>query len=159
VANYNRVILAGNLTRDPELRYTQSGLAVARIGLAVNERFTSGGEQRERTLFIDCTAFGKRAEVMSEYLSKGRAVLIDGRLVLETWTSQDGQKRSKHSVTIDNFQFLVGRGQEAREGTGPPPGRRSGPPPSGKAPDESSQAGPEAEGDSGFSLDDDDIPF
>ena len=161
MANFNRVILAGNLTADPELRYTQSGLAVARVRLAVNERYTSGGEKKERTLFIDCTGFGKRAEIISEYMSKGRSILIEGRLVLDSWTDKDGQKRSKHQVNIDNFTFLGDRGaggSPKREGDDEDqsrrPARAAGP---AQAP--SGDSAPSGGDDSGYSLDDDDIPF
>ncbi|MFH0964941.1 MAG: single-stranded DNA-binding protein [Planctomycetota bacterium] len=107
MANLNRVFLMGNLTRDPELKYTQSGLAVCDFGLAVNRNYkTSQGEDRSETLFVDITAFGKQAETASEYLKKGRNVLVEGRLKLDQWTSQEGQKRSKHTVVADRVHFL-----------------------------------------------------
>jgi len=107
---YNKVILQGNLTRDVEIRYTPSGTAVGNTGIAVNRRFkAANGEQREETLFIDLTLFGRTAEIAHQYLRKGRSVLVDGRLTLEQWTAQDGTKRSKHSVTVENLQMLGGR--------------------------------------------------
>jgi single-strand DNA-binding protein len=107
---YNKVILQGNLTRDVEIRYTPGGTAVGNTGIAVNRRYkAANGEQREETLFIDLTLFGRTAEIAHQYLRKGRSVLVDGRLTLEQWTAQDGTKRSKHSVTVENLQMLGGR--------------------------------------------------
>jgi len=108
--NYNRVILMGNLTRDPELRYTPSGQAVADIRLAINRRTrTPSGERRESTVFVDVTAWGRQAEVINEYLSKGQPVFLEGRLALDEWTSQDGQRRSKLRVVLERFQFITPR--------------------------------------------------
>jgi single-strand DNA-binding protein len=111
MASYNRVILLGNLTRDPQLRYLPNQTAVVDIGLAVNHKFrTANGEDREEVCFIDCTAFGKQAEVINQYCQKGRPLLVEGRLKLDTWDDKTtGQKRSKHKVNIDNFQLLGGR--------------------------------------------------
>lgn len=119
MASYNRVILMGNLTRDPQLRYLPNQTAVVDIGLAVNHRYrTSSGEDREEVMFIDCTAFGKQAEVINQYCQKGRPLLVEGRLKLDTWDDkQTGQKRSKHKITIDNFQLIGGR-QDAPGGGG-----------------------------------------
>ena len=104
---YNRVQLAGNLTRDIDIRYTPSNNAIAHLGLAVNRKYkTNSGEQREETTFVDCEAFGKTAEVMGQYLRKGRPVFIDGRLKLDQWQDQQGNDRSKLKVVIDNFQFV-----------------------------------------------------
>ncbi|UCD76658.1 MAG: single-stranded DNA-binding protein [Phycisphaerales bacterium] len=111
MANYNKVLLIGNLTRDVELKYTPANQAVANIGLAVNRRYkTAEGEQREETTFVDCEAWGRTAEVMNQYLAKGRPVFIEGRLKLDTWTDKDGGKRSKHRVVVENFQFIDSRG-------------------------------------------------
>ncbi len=108
---YNRVILIGNLTRDVELRYLQSGMAVAKIGIATNRKFKAqNGEQKEEVCFIDVTLFGRTGEIANQYLKKGSKVLIEGRLVLEQWTDQNGQKRSKHSVTADTLQMLDSKG-------------------------------------------------
>lgn len=105
--SYNKVLLMGNLTRDVELKYTQNNRAVARIGLAVNRRYRlESGEQREEVTFVDCDAWGRTAETMSKYLSKGRPVFIEGRLKLDQWEDQQGNKRSKLKVVVDNFQFI-----------------------------------------------------
>lgn len=107
MANFNKVMLMGNLTRDIELRHTASNLAIAKIGLAVNRRWKSPeGEQREETTFVDCEAFGRTAEVMSQYLAKGRPVFLEGRLKLDQWEDQQGQKRSKLVVVVESFQFI-----------------------------------------------------
>lgn len=107
MANLNKVLLIGNLTRDPELRYIPSGTAVCTLGLAVNRRFkTKQGDSRDETLFVDVTVWGKQAELCSQYLSKGRPVFIEGRLRLDTWTGNDGQKKSRMRVVAENFQFL-----------------------------------------------------
>ena len=109
MANYNKVIMIGNLTRDPELRYLPSQTAVCELGLAVNRRWKGAdGQQREETCFVDCTAFGKPGEVIKQYMAKGRSIMIEGRLQLDTWEGKDGTKRSKHRIVIENFQFLGG---------------------------------------------------
>ncbi len=108
MANFNKVILAGNLTRDPELKYTPKGTAVAKIGLAINRTWKSEtGENKEEVTFVDVDAFGRTAEVVSQYLKKGRPILIEGRLRYETWEDkQTNQKRSKLGVVMEGFQFL-----------------------------------------------------
>ncbi len=108
----NRVFLMGNLTRDIELRHLPSQQAVANIGLAVNRRFkTREGEMRDETTFIDCEAWGRTAEVMSQYLAKGRPVFIEGRLKLDTWQDKEsGGNRSKLKVVVESFQFVDSRG-------------------------------------------------
>ena len=104
---FNKIILIGNCLRDVEIRYTQSGTAIAKTGLAVNRRFKGqNGEQKDETMFIDLTIFGRSAEIANQYLGKGRKVLAEGRLVLEQWTDQNGQNRSKHSIAVENLQFL-----------------------------------------------------
>ena len=104
---YNKVILVGNLTRDVEIRYTQSGSALAKVGIATNRRFKSAtGEMKDETMFIDLTFFGRTAEVANQYLRRGSKVLVEGRLILEQWVAQDGTKRSRHSVTVENMQML-----------------------------------------------------
>ena len=109
MANFNKVLLMGNLTRDPQLSYTPNQTAVVDFGLAVNRRWKSReGEDREETCFIDCRAFAGRAETINKYLSKGRLLFVEGRLTFNAWTAQDGTKRSKHRVTVENFQFLPG---------------------------------------------------
>ena len=110
MASYNRVVLVGNLTRDVELKYTQSGTAVTDIGLAVNDRRkTQTGEWVDETTFVDVTLWGRTAEVAGEYMSKGSSVLIEGRLRLDTWETE-GQKRSKLRVVCERMQMLGGRG-------------------------------------------------
>jgi len=111
MASYNRVILMGNLTRDPELKYIPSGTAVAEVGLAVNDRRkNANGEWIDETTFVDVTLWGRTAEVASEYLSKGSPVLIEGRLKYDSWEGNDGQKRSKLRVVGEKMQMLGGRG-------------------------------------------------
>ncbi len=142
MANLNKVFLMGNLTADPELRYTPSGTAVADLGLAVNSRFTSkDGEKREETLFVDVVVWQKQAENCCQYLSKGRPVMIEGRLKLDTWENQQGEKRSKIRVVANNVQFL-GRPEDSSGG------RESAP----KQPPPKDERGPEDIGE-------DDIPF
>ncbi len=107
MASYNRVVLLGNVTRDPELRYIPSGTAVIDLGLAVSDRRkTSSGEWVEEPTFVDITLWGRTAEVAGEYLSKGSPVLIEGRLKLETWENNEGQKRSKLKVIGERMQLL-----------------------------------------------------
>ena len=108
MASFNKVILAGNLTRDPDLRYTPKGLAIAKLGLAINRSWTGeDGQKREEVTFVDVDAFGKQAEVIGQYLRKGRALLIEGRLKLDQWDDkQTGQKRSRLGVVLESFSFL-----------------------------------------------------
>jgi single-strand DNA-binding protein len=109
MANYNKVLLIGNLTRDPQLSYLPSQTAVVDFGLAVNRRWTGkDGQAKESTCFVDCRAFGPQAETINKYLTKGRPVFVEGRLDYDTWTAQDGTKRSKHRITVEGFQFLGG---------------------------------------------------
>ena len=105
---YNKVILVGNLTRDVELKYTPSGTAIAKFGLATNRTYkdSMSGETKQEVMFIDITVFGRSAEVANQYLSKGRKVLIEGRLVLDQWVDSTGQKRSKHSIVAEKVQFI-----------------------------------------------------
>jgi len=122
MASFNRIILMGNLTRDPQLKYLPNNTAVCEFGLAVNHRWRDrDGNQREEVCFVDVTAFGRQGEVINQYVTKGRPILVEGRLKLDTWTAQDGGKRSKHSVIVDNFQFVG-----AREGGGGPGGGGGG---------------------------------
>jgi single-strand DNA-binding protein len=148
MANFNKVILAGNLTRDPELRYTPKGTAIAKIGLAINRKWKSEtGEMKEETTFVDVDAFGKTAETIGQYLKKGRPILIEGRLRYQTWDDkQSGQKKSKLAVVMENFQFMDfggGRGEGA-----PAPSRPAAAP---AAAAETPDAEPPHEGD--------DVPF
>jgi single-strand DNA-binding protein len=125
MASLNRIMLLGNLTRDPELRYAPNGTAVARFGLAVNSRYRQGEEWKDDVCFVDVVVFGRQAETAGEYLSKGRMALIEGRLQWRSWESQDGQKRSKHEVIADRVQFMS-RGREEGMGRSAPDNRDSG---------------------------------
>lgn len=110
MANLNKVMLMGNLTRDPQLSYLPSQTAVCEVGLAVNRSWTTpDGQRKEETTFVDCSAFGKTAEVLAKYLKKGRPIFIEGRLKYDQWEAQDGSKRSKLRVVIENFQFIDSR--------------------------------------------------
>ena len=112
---YNKIILAGNLTRDVEVRYTQGGSAIGNTAIATSRKFKSAtGEQKEEVLFVDLTFFGRTAEIANQYLRKGSKVLVDGRLKLDQWTAQDGSKRSKHSVTVENLQMLNTKSEDAQ---------------------------------------------
>jgi single-strand DNA-binding protein len=122
LASFNRVILMGNLTRDPELRYIQSGTAVTDVGLAVNDRRkTATGEWVEEVTFVDVTVWGRQAETVSEYLTKGSPVLFEGRLKLDTW-EKDGQKHSKLKVICERMQMLGGRSGQGGPGGDRPQG-------------------------------------
>ena len=115
MASYNRIILVGNLTRDPQLSYTPANTAVCKFGIATNHKWKDrDGNAREEVCFVDCTVFGKAGETFNQYMSKGRSVLVEGRLKLDQWTTPEGDKRSKHEVVVDNFTFLGGgRGGDA----------------------------------------------
>ena len=109
---YNKIILAGHLTRDIELKHTQGGSAIGNSAIATSRKFKSQtGEQKEETLFVDITFFGRTAEVANQYLRKGSKVLVEGRLKLDNWTAQDGTKRSKHSVVVENMTMLGNKGE------------------------------------------------
>ena len=109
MVGFNKVILIGNLTRHPELRYTQSGTPVAKFGLAVSRRFRQEEEQKEEVCFVDIVVFGKQAEPCGQYLSKGDGAIIDGRLQQQRWETEDGQRRSKHEVVAHSVTFLPKR--------------------------------------------------
>ncbi len=120
MANFNKVILAGNLTRDPQLSYLPSNTPVCEFGMAINRKWRGqDGQMRDETCFVDLRVYGRQAETFNQYMSKGRPVLVEGRLRLDQWEGKDGQKRSKLYVVVDSFQFLGGPGQG---------GARSGPP-------------------------------
>lgn len=145
MANYNKVILVGNLTRDPQMSYLPSQTPVIEIGLAVNRKWRSQeGQQREETCFIDCRAFGKQAETINQYMSKGQPILIEGRLTFDQWEGKDGSKHSKHRVTVEKFQFLGGPSGQRKAPASPPSS-----PPASDAPPPNSYDGPGG----------DDIPF
>ena len=118
--NYNKVILAGNLTRDPELRTTPKGTAIAKFGLAINRNWTGeDGQKREEVTFVDVDAFGKQAEIVGKYFRKGRSVLVEGRLKLDQWDDkQTGQKRSRLGVVLESFSFgAAGEKSDAKPAT------------------------------------------
>ncbi|MCS1407109.1 MAG: Single-stranded DNA-binding protein [Verrucomicrobia subdivision 3 bacterium] len=152
MASFNKVILVGNLTRDPELRYTPSGTAIARIGLAVNRTWrTETGENREEVTFVDIDAFSKQAETIAQYLRKGRPILVEGRLRLDQWDDkQTGQRRSKLGVVLESFRFLDSR--QGREDSSSAPSSY-GSAPSSSPPRSSAGAG------SSPPPEDDDVPF
>jgi single-strand DNA-binding protein len=120
MASFNKVILLGNLTRDPEVRYTPKGTAVTELGMAVNRVYTAeNGEKREETTFVDVTLWGRTAEIAGEYLKKGRPVFIEGRLQLDTWDDKtSGQKRSKLKVVGEGLQLLGSRPGGSGGGSG-----------------------------------------
>lgn len=154
----NKVFLMGNLTRDVELKYTPSNQPVATFGLAMNRRYkTRDGENREETTFVDCEAWARTAEVMSEYLSKGRPVFIEGRLKLDQWQDKEGNKRSKLRVVVENFTFVDSRGDAGGGGGGGGDGGRA----SATEPVASANAPSAASPDSGQHqpVSEDDIPF
>ena len=145
MANFNKVMLLGRLTRDPVLSYLPSQTAVVEFGLAVNRRWKGkNGEQRESTCFVDCRAFAGQAETLNKYMSKGQSIFIEGRLDFESWTAQDGTKRSKHRVTVEGFQFLGGPRQGQAQSGQPAMDRSDSQVPAGPGP---------------TSEPDDDIPF
>jgi single-strand DNA-binding protein len=119
--NLNKVLLMGNLCRDPELRHLPSGMAVTSLSLAVNRKWKNQqGEQHEEVTFVDLEAFGKPAETINQYLKKGSGVFIEGRLQLDQWTDKDGNKRQKMKVVVESFQFIDGKPAEQGQGQQPP---------------------------------------
>lgn len=140
MANYNKIILVGNLTRDPQLSYLPSQTPVVEFGLAVNRKWKDqSGQQREEVCFIDCRAYAKSAEIINQYLRKGRQILVEGRLQFDQWTDKDGNKRSKHRVFVENVQFLDAR-QQGGQGYAPQPGAQ------GHAPQQAPQQGAQGQG-------------
>jgi single-strand DNA-binding protein len=149
MASFNKVILLGNLTRDPEVRYTPKGSAVCDLGIAVNRSYTlDSGEKREEVTFVDVVLWSRLAEIAGEYLKKGRPIFIEGRLQLDTWDDkQSGQKRSKLRVIGETMQLLGGR----------PPGAGGGAAEGGEA--RSGKTSPPPKPTAGGEPDDDEIPF
>ncbi len=140
MANFNKVLLMGNLTRDPQLSYLPSQTAVVDFGLAVNRNWTGkDGQNKTEVCFIDCRAFGRQAENINKYLKKGNPLFVEGRLTLDNWTAQDGSKRSKHRVTVEGFRFLGRAPEQTEEG--------------------SDNSAPQAEQPSSGTTGADDIPF
>ncbi|MBI1851466.1 MAG: single-stranded DNA-binding protein [Planctomycetes bacterium] len=126
MANLNKVMLIGRLTRDPELRFTPGGTAAAEFGLAVNRTWTDqSGEKKENTCFVDIQAWGRQAETINQYMKKGRQIFIEGRLDYSSWDGQDGKKHSRIRVVVESFQFLDGGKREDGPG-GEPAGEESG---------------------------------
>jgi single-strand DNA-binding protein len=154
---FNKVILAGNLTRDPELRYTPGGMAIAKFGLAINRKWkdSQSGEMKEDVTFVDIDAFGKQAETIGQYLKKGRPILIEGRLKLDQWDDkQTQQKRSRLGVVLESFNFLDGGNREGGDfvsGGGAAPSARPARPPTSTPP-------PSSPGE-GMPPEEDDVPF
>jgi len=154
MANFNRVFLMGNLTKDVDLRSTAGNQSVATVRLAVNRRYrTKDNEEREETTYVDCEAWGRQAEVMKQYLSKGRPVFIEGRLKLDEWEDQQGQKRSKLYVVVENFQFIGGPGSGGGGGDGGESRRTAG------AGARSSRGGERTSSEEHVPTPEEDIPF
>lgn len=133
MASFNKVILMGNLTRDPETRVTANGNTICKLGMAVSRVYsTRDGERKEETAFVDIDAFGRQAEVITKYMRKGRPLMVEGRLKLDQWEGNDGQKRSKLGVVLESFQFIgnrddnTGLSDSGYESSAPP--QRSGAP-------------------------------
>ena len=147
MAGFNKVLLMGNLTRDPQLSYTPNQTAVVDFGVATNRRWTGqDGSQREETCFVDCRAFGRTAENINKFFSKGKPIFVEGRLTFDSWTAQDGSKKSKLRVTLENFTFLPGTGGGAGPGAEPPE-------------QSVEESGPPARGRPNEPIPDSDIPF
>ena len=160
MAAFNKVILVGNLTRDPELRYTPKGTAVTKIGMAINRVWKNeAGESKEEVTFVDVDAFGRQAETLAQYMRKGRQLLVEGRLRLDQWDDkQTGQKRSRLGVVLETFTFL-GSGNREEGAEGAPrarPATAATPTHSGPAPAHSPAEVPETEGPP---PEEDDVPF
>lgn len=157
MASFNRVILAGNMTRDPQLSYTPSNTPVCEFGLAVNRRWRDkDGAMKEEVCFVDVTSYGRQAETINQYMAKGRSILIEGRLRYSQWTSKEGQKRSKLDVVVENFTFLGGGGSGEGRGEGAASRGGRGPAPAGGSAHE--EDAPPARDDYGPPADSD-IPF
>lgn len=168
MASLNKVMLIGNLTRDPEVRYTPKGTAVTDLGMAVNRRYRVDEETREETTFVDVTFWGRQAETIGQYMRKGRSIFVEGRLQLDSWEDKNtGQKRNRLRVVGENFQFLGGRGDDAGGGGGGGGGSRGGSfdrdeDRGGSSPSRGgggASVADEGDGGGGRDYDDDDIPF
>lgn len=161
MASFNKVILLGNLTRDPETRVTANGLTICKLGLATSRVYMSReGERKEETTFVDIDAFGKQAEVLTKYLRKGRPLMVEGRLKLDQWETNEGQKRSKLGVILENFQFLGGGRDDDASGGNSSGYENSSPPRRSASSDasDSSSSSSYTSNDSGDELDED-VPF
>jgi len=157
MANFNKVYLMGNLTRDPEMRVTPKGTAICQFGLAISRSWKDeSGQTREETAFVDIEAWGKQGEVISKYCVKGRPLFVEGRLKFDQWEDKtSGQKRSKLKVVLENFQFIGGRGDGAPGGSAAGAGAESGDAPAGDAAPRGPARGP---GPSKETVDED-VPF
>lgn len=157
MASYNKVILMGNLTRDPEVKFLTSGTAVANFGLAMNETYTDRqtGEKKESACFVDVEAWDRQAEVVGEYLKKGSPVFIEGALKYDSWEAEDGTKRNRLKVRLIRFQFIGGRRDEDEMDGG----YANAQPAAAPTQSESYQEAPAPEATSAPSGTDDDIPF
>ncbi len=112
--NFNKLILAGNVTRDPQLSCLPSNTQVVEFGMAINRKYTAqDGAKKEEVCFVDCRCYGKQAETLNKYVHKGDPLLVEGRLQLDTWVAKDGSNRSKHRIFVESFQFLGGKPQES----------------------------------------------
>lgn len=132
MTGFNRVILAGNLTRDPQVKYLPNNTAVCEFGMAMNHKWRDKeGNSHEDTCFVECASFGRQGEVINQYMTKGKPILIEGRLKYHQWTAQDGTKKSRLSVVVDNFQFLGGPGSPGGADGGQRGGYDRGGPPRG----------------------------
>lgn len=151
MASYNKVILMGNMTRDPQLTYTSSNTAVCKFGLAMNHTWKDrdSGQKKEQVTFVDCVCFGRSGEVINQYMSKGRPIHVDGRLSLSQWEGQDGTKRSKIEVIVENFTFVGGGGDGGGGGRSRAP-QQAGAPQGQGGYDQGGYSGP---------PDDDSVPF
>lgn len=148
MANFNKVILMGNLTRDPQLKYLPNNTAVCEFGMAINHRWRDkDGNQREEVCFVDVSAFGRQGETINQYMAKGRPILIEGRLKFDSWTAQDGSKRSKLSVVCDGFTFV---GPREGGGGGGAPSERGEARPARQGPPSRQPAGPPDGGEHGY---------
>ena len=164
MASLNKVLLMGNLTRDPEVRTLASGTAVCNFGMAINRNFTDReGNRREETTFVDVESFGKQAETISRYMKKGSGIFIEGRLKLDQWETPAGEKRSKLRITLENFQFVGGgdgapatrsEGESSNLTPTPPPDKSATPPQDPPTSSPSSET--EVQSDS---VEEDDVPF
>jgi single-strand DNA-binding protein len=159
MGNFNKVILLGNLTRDPELRYTPKGTAIVKLGLAINRTWKDDtGASKEEVTFVDVDAFGRQAEVIAQYMKKGRPLFVEGRLRMDTWDDkQTGQKRSKMNVVLESFQFVDSGGARSGEEGGAAPAAR--PRPSATPATSAPNAAPTSPAQDGPPLEEDDVPF
>jgi single-strand DNA-binding protein len=169
MANLNKVLLMGNLTRDPELTHTASNMAICKFGMAINRKWRdrASGEMREETCYVDCVAFGRTGELINQYVAKGHPLFVEGRLHYRQWEGQDGTRRSKLEVVVDNMQFLSAGGGQGGRGAGQSSGysgRPASPAPARAAASPQSMAPPPSDDppiddDYGPPADESNVPF